>query len=153
MKWVKLRWLLAACTLLLSIKLMVKAYQIESMGAAFPVLMSVGSFLATVLLIAPETARRLAEWCARPFANIFFPSDEFSRPPLSYKLARHYRQTQRWKDAAQQYRKIIRYYPSEKDAYLELLDVAEQMGDTESLRKYKSLYRKRFKEDLPHKTA
>jgi hypothetical protein len=115
MKWAKTRWFLAACSMLLSIKMMLKALLIESMGmlegigAAFPVLISVVSFLATVFLIAPETALRIAEWCSRPFAAIFFPSDHFNKPPLTYNLARRYRDEKRWEDAARQYRKIIRY--------------------------------------------
>jgi hypothetical protein len=151
MKWAKIRWFLAACSLLLSVKMMVKALTVEGMGmadsigAAFPLLVSLGSFLTTVFLIAPETAFRIAEWCSRPFTAILFPSEHFNKPPLTYKLARRYRDEKRWDDAARQYRKIIRYYPKEADAYLELLHVAGQMGDHKMEQQYAALFRRRFK--------
>jgi hypothetical protein len=53
----------------------------------------------------------------------------------------------KWEDAARQYRKIIRYYPKERDAYVELLDVAKKMHDNELYQSYTRLFRKRFKED------
>jgi tetratricopeptide (TPR) repeat protein len=149
MKWAKTRWFLAACSLLLSVKMMVTGLLSGGIAAAFPVLISLASFIGTVLLIAPETAFRLAEWCSRPFVAILFPSDHFNKPPLSYRLARRYRDEKRWEDAARQYRKIIRYYPKEADAYLELLHVAAQMGDHKTEHKYGALFRKRFKTAAP----
>ena len=145
MKWMKLRWFLAACSLLLSVKMMVTGLLSEGIAAAFPVLVSMACFIGSVLLVAPETAFRIAEWCSRPFVAILFPSDHFNKPPLSYTLARRYRDEKRWDDAARQYRKIIRYYPKEADAYLELLHVAAQMGDHKMEQKYGTLFRRRFK--------
>ncbi len=149
-----MRWLLAACCMIGSAKFMVMGLiaglssQPGAGGAvaAWPVLVSFALFLVTVFLIAPETALRAAEWCARPFTNILFPSDEFSKPPLSYKLARRYRDEHRWEEAATQYRKIIRYYPEEKDAYMELFDVADALGDKKLRRKYTALFNRRFHE-------
>jgi hypothetical protein len=160
MKWAKTRWLLAAGCLVFSWKLMAAGLRMEGLGAAPHVFFSVIGFLVTVLITSPETAFRLAEWCSRPFAAILFPSDEFAKPPLTYRLARRYRDEKRWEDAARQYRKIIRYYPKERDAYLELLDVAAQMGDRKLKRKYAALFQKRFaqgheklsrrEEEIPH---
>lgn len=144
MNWVKIRWFLAAVCLLLSIKLMVSAFLIESLSAAPLVVVSVFSFLAAVFLTAKETALRAADWVGQKWANIFFPSEEFSRPPLSYKLARHYRMVRRFEDALAQYRKIIRYYPEETDAYLELLAIAEELGDQDLVAEYESKFRKQF---------
>ena len=144
--WTKIRWFLAACSMLLCIKLIAGALlMVDWLSAAFPVLASMACFLASVILIAPETTFRVAEWCSRPFVAILFPSDRFNKPPLSYKLARYYRDAQRWEDAARQYRKIIRYYPNEAAAYLELRQVAEQMGDNKMKQRYAALFRKRFK--------
>jgi len=144
MKWVKTRWLLAAGCFVFSWKLMAAGLRMEGMGAAPYVIFSMAGFLITVFLTSPETALRMAEWCSRPFVAILFPSDEFAKPPLTYRLARRYRGEKRWEDAARQYRKIIRYYPKERDAYLELLDVAAQMGDRKLKRKYAALFQRRF---------
>src|SRR5262245_60745687 len=104
MNWVKIRWFLAVCILLLCVKLLVAALLINSINAMWHVFFGVIAFVAAVILVAPETAFRLAEWCSRPFTNILFPSDEFVRPPLNYGLARRYRDELRWEDAAAQYK-------------------------------------------------
>ena len=71
------------------------------LGAAFPVIGSMLLFLIAVLLMAPDTAVKLAELCAKPFAEMFYPSEEFEKPPLSYKLARRYSQERRVDAAVQ----------------------------------------------------
>jgi hypothetical protein len=154
MSWKKTRWLLAAGCLLLSWKLMasvlrVDGFSLDALSAAPSAIFSVASFVIAVFLMAPETAFRAAEVFSRPFVAILFPSEHFSRPPLNYRLARYYRDMKRWDDAARQYRKIIRYYPKERDAYVELLDVAAKMHDDEMHQKYKRLLRKRFREKYP----
>ena len=144
MNWVKIRWFLAAVCLLLSIKLMVSALIIDSVVAAPLVIASVFSFVAVVMLTAQETAVRGAEWVGRQFASIFYPSEEFSKPPLSYRLARHYRLERRFDDAIAQYRKIIRYYPKEVDAYQELLAIAEEVNDLDLKSEFENKFRKQF---------
>src|SRR4051812_37032990 len=108
MKWVKTRWFLATGCLLISCRLMAAGLRMEGFGAAPFVIFSAAGFLLTVLLTTPETALTVAEWIGQKCAGIFFPGDEFPRPPLTYRLARYYRQERRWVDAARQYRKIIR---------------------------------------------
>lgn len=153
MKWVNLRWLLAAGSFLLSLKLMVTGLMSEGIAAAPPVIFSAFAFLGGVILIVPETCLRLAEWIGQKFAGIFFPNDEFSRPPLSYRLANRYRDEQRWEDAALQYRRIIRYYPRERTAYLELMDVADRLRDPRMREEYARRYRKRFGFEPPRGQA
>jgi tetratricopeptide (TPR) repeat protein len=102
------------------------------------------AFVSTVLLIAPETAFWLAEQIARPFANLFYPSDTFKKPPVSYLLARRYRMERRFEDAVTQYENIIEFHPEERDAHLELIELARQMGDEELADKYNALLRRRF---------
>jgi hypothetical protein len=123
---------------------MVSALILNSINAAWHVLGSVMLFVTSVLLVTPETTKRVAEWCAQPFVNILFPSDEFSRPPLNYQLARRNRDELRWEDAAMQYKKIIRYYPKEREAYVELLVVAEHLPDKKVKERYAEMLRKRF---------
>lgn len=131
-------------SLLASIWLMKAAFKIAGIGAAGPVILSLVLFVSTVLLIAPETAFWLAEQVAKPFAALFYPSDSFKKPPLSYVLARRYRNERRWEEAAAQYESIIEYYPEERDAHLELLEVAHELGDEQLIEKYTALTRRRF---------
>lgn len=140
----KLRWVLAALSLLGSTLLMASALKMGGLGAAFPAILSMAGFLSCVLLIAPETAFKLAEWIAKPFAASFYPTEEFNKPPLSYLLARRYSQERRLEDAVSEYEKILHYYPEERDAYVELLELTERLGDPERHAQYLALFQKRF---------
>lgn len=140
----KLRWILAALSLLGSGLLMASALKMGGLGAAFPVILSMAGFLSCVLLIAPETAFKLAEWIAKPFAALFYPTEEFNKPSLSYLLARRYSQERRLEDAVSEYEKILHYYPEERDAYVELLELTERLGDPERHSQYLALFQKRF---------
>jgi len=126
-----------------SVWLMSAGLKMGWLGAAFPVIGSMLLFLMAVLLIAPDTVVKIAEWCAKPFADLFYPSDEFEKPPLSYKLARRYKQERRVDEAVQEYEKILFYYPKERDAYVELIELARQAGDDELREKYEALLRER----------
>ena len=128
---------------------MVAALKMTGFGAAPLLLFSIASFLMMVLLVAPETAFRIAEWCSRPFTNLVFPNDRLSKPPLSYLLAREYTKQSRLEDAVEQYAQIIHFYPTEKDAYIEVLAVTKAMGDDELHNKYASLFKKRFHQAPP----
>ena len=149
MRFKKLRWMVAVFCLLVSVRLMAGALKIEGYGAAGPAILSVISFLVSILLISAETALPLAEWCAKPFENLFFPSDQFTKPPLSYLLARRYAREQRLEDAVGEYEKIIHYYPEERTAYRELLELTRSMGATELHEEYVALFKKHFHEDPP----
>lgn len=83
MKFVRTRWILALLSLAASMWLMKAALKMAGIGAAGPVILSMVAFVSAVLLIAPETAFWLAEQIAKPFANLFFPSDSFKKPPVS----------------------------------------------------------------------
>lgn len=144
MRFIKLRWALAALSLLGSVLLMASALKMGGLGAAFPVILSMAGFLLCVLLIAPETAFKLAEWIAKPFAALFYPTEEFNKPLLSYMLARRYSQERRLEDAVSEYEKILHYYPEERDAYVELLELTERLGDPERHAQYLALFQKRF---------
>jgi len=146
------RWLLAAACLIFSFMRMTAALKIEGIGAAGHVIFSMGAFITAILLIAPETAFRLAEWCSRPFTNILFPSEEFRKPPLSYLLARKYNTELRFDEAIEQYQKIILHYPDETAAYVELLELARDLGDDRLFQKYAELFKKRFKQEVPRTT-
>jgi tetratricopeptide (TPR) repeat protein len=144
MKFVRTRWILALLSLAASIWLMRAALKMAGIGAAGPVILSMVAFVSAVLLIAPETAFWLAEQIAKPFANLFFPSDSFKKPPVSYLLAHRYRSERRFEEAVAQYENIIEFHPRERDAYMELIEVARQLGDDERAEKYTALMRRRF---------
>jgi tetratricopeptide (TPR) repeat protein len=104
-------------------------------------------FIGALLLTFLEAAPWLAERFSMPFLEVYFPNLNFPKPPLSYTLAHHYRDQGRLEDAAEQYQKIIRYYPREEAAYLELLKVAEQMEDRKLGDRYAEMYQRRFRQD------
>ena len=144
MKFMRTRWLLAVLSMLASIWLMRAAFKLQGIGAAGPVILSMVAFVSTVLLIAPETAFWLAEQIAKPFANLFFPSDTFKKPPVSYLLARRYRSERRFEEAVRQYENIIEFHPHERDAHEELIEVAQMMGDEELEKKCTTRMQRRF---------
>lgn len=148
MRLVKTRWSLAFASLVFSVLVMARTLKRSDMGALFPIMFSVLSFVVAVLLIAPETALKLAELCSRPVTNILFPSERFSKPPLSYQIARRHRSMQRLEEALVEYQSIIENYPEERDAYLELLDVAEKLGDAKEQEKCKARFKRQFGEDV-----
>jgi len=113
------------------------------LGAAFPVIGSMLLFLIAVLLMAPDTAVKLAELCAKPFAELFYPADEFEKPPLSYLLARRYSQERRVDAAVQEYEKILFYYPEERSAYAAVIELAQRVGDAELRERYEGLLKVR----------
>jgi tetratricopeptide (TPR) repeat protein len=145
----KIRWLIAMAAIALGAWCMNAALKIPGFGAAGYLIVSFGALIFAVLLVSPETAFRVAEWCSRPFTDLLFPSDEFAKPLLSYVLARRYARELRLSDAVDEYEKIIRYYPDEKDAYLELIAVAQQLNDRKLLKSCLKRYRKRFKQAPP----
>ena len=149
MRFALFRWSTAALCVVGSAVLMTKAMKIAGIGAAGHVIGSMIGLVTAVLLVAPETAIRVAEWCSRPFTDLLFPSERLSKPPLSYRLARYYSGALRLEEAVEEYRSIIHYYPEERDAYRELISVARRLGQEDVCQKYEEQFRHRFPgEDL-----
>ena len=144
MNWQKARWILAGLALVASVWLMSAGVKMSWLAAAFPVIGSMLLLVTAVLLMVPDTVFKLAEWIAKPFAALFYPSDEFEKPPLSYLLARRYSQERRVDAAVQEYEKILFYYPEERAAYLEVIELARRVGDEELRVKYEGLMREKF---------
>lgn len=149
MRFVRTRWIFALLSLLAGIWLMAAAFKINGIGAAGHIILSMIVFIQAILLVAPETVFRVAEWISRPFAELFFPSEEFKKPPLSYKMARRYASTRRFEEAAAEYEKIIHYHPQEHDAYVELLEVAKKLKDDKLHAKCAQVLQHRFHEEVP----
>ncbi len=147
MRFMRTRWLLAALSIFISVRLMMTALKMAGFGAAFPVLFSMAAFLLAIILISPETVFRLAEWCSKPLTDLIYPSEEFKKPPLSYMMARHYSQGLRFEEAVAEYEKIIHYYPKEQAAYIELLALAKKLDDDTLLHKYEQMFKHRFQQE------
>ena len=145
---VLLRWLLAGGCLYFSVRQMMAALKVDGFAAAPFLFFGIGAFITALLLITPETVVKICEFCSRPLTNIIYPSATADKPPLSYRLAHLYRKQLRFADAAEEYQKIIHYYPRERTAYLELLALAREVDHTRLYDKYAKLYMKRFK-DVP----
>jgi tetratricopeptide (TPR) repeat protein len=135
------RWALAAAILLSQLAL--------NDGSLFAAFLNYAVFIAAFSLIVREATPWLAERFSLPFIDIYFPNLHFPKPPLSYTLARHYRDQGRLEDAAEQYQKIIRYHPHEEAAYLELLEIADQMENHKLSGQYAALYHRRFTQGTP----
>lgn len=143
MNWQKARRILAGLALVASVWMMSAALKMDWLSAALLVIGSMLLLVTTVLLLAPDTAFKLAEWIAQPFAELFFPSDEFEKPPLSYLLARRYSQERKVDAAVQEYEKILFYYPEERAAYLEVIELAQRVKDEELRERFEGLLRER----------
>ena len=144
MPWVVIRWILAALSFVASVHLMRSGLKHSGISGAGPVIFSLISFVSAVILISPETAFRVAEWFASFFEDLIFPSERLPKPPLSYHLARHYRQCGRLEESLSHYEAIIEHYPEERDAYIELLEVARDLEDTKRIARYTARFQRRF---------
>ena len=153
MNWQKARRILAGLALVASVWMMSAALKMDWLSAALLVIGSMLLLVTTVLLLAPDTAFKLAEWIAKPFAELFFPSDEFEKPPLSYKLARRYSQERKVDAAVQEYEKILFYYPEERDAYLEVIELAQRVKDEELRERFEGLLREKFEEGVGNEAS
>jgi len=153
MNWQKARRILAGLALLASVWMMSAALKMGWLSAALLVIGSMLLLVTTVLLLAPDTAFKLAEWIAKPFAELFFPSDEFEKPPLSYKLARRYSQERKVDAAVQEYEKILYYYPEERDAYLEVIELAQRVKDEELRERFEGMLREKFEEGVSNEES
>jgi len=144
-----LRWLAAAGLLVLCVRMTMRALNLEGYAAAGPLIVAFGALIAGVLLISPETVGRVCEFIGETFSGLIHPNDHFTKPPLSYRLARYYAAQQRLGEAVTEYENIIRYYPNERAAYHELVGIARSAGQAGLERKYVRKFRRRFREPFP----
>lgn len=144
-----IRWVLALGSLVFCISQAAAALKTPGLGAAGYLIISFASLLTFLILISPETILRGCEVFSRLFTTIVLPDDKERKPPLSYLLARRYRKQLRSDEAAAEYRKIIHYYPNERDAYLELIALALEIGDEKFASKYTRAFETRFKCRIP----
>lgn len=84
----------------------------------FPLLLkATAAFLASMMILwsylfrlVTKPFRLLADW-------IFFPGEHLRKPILNRKLPAHYLKEERYEEALAEYRKILKYYPEETEAW------------------------------------
>ena len=105
-----------------------------------------GAFITGLLLVSPEVVGPVSGFFADFFIDLIYPGARASKPALSYLLARRYHDQARLDESIAEYQKILHYYPKEKDAYRELLLVAQEAGDERTFQKYTRRYLRHFRE-------
>ena len=105
---------MAGVLLLLGLWLMVAAL----FGGILALFLLIPGVICLVIFAALTVAPAIAGWFSKPFAALFYPSEEFEKPLLSYALARKYSQERNVDAAVQQYENILHHYPEEREAYL-----------------------------------
>jgi tetratricopeptide (TPR) repeat protein len=142
-----LRWTLAAACIYHVVATMTAALKISGIAAAAYLLIAFGALFAGVLLISPETVTRFCGYCSRILTGIIFPDAQYDKPKLSYILARTYSKQMRYSEAFEQYKKIIHYYPREKTAYIELIELLERAGENKLCIRYRRRFKRLFHQD------
>ena len=143
-----LRWLFSASLFVLFVILMLVAFNMGSFGAAPYVIFSLVCFIASILLLIPETVKPTCHYLSGLIVSFIFPDHKFSKPSLSYALARRYIEQSRYDDAMQEYGKIIHYYPGEIEAYLGMISASSLAGETQLAEKYKKKLKARSGETI-----
>ena len=150
---IAVRWLLAVWLAVSAFRALAGAASVGSLIASPQVLLGIALMLGAFLLVAPEFVIPICDWFGSLFENIIYPSEQFSKPELSYVLARFYRQQLRFEESTYEYEEIIHYYPEERPAYEELLEMAGATGDLCTFRKYSRKFKRRFGEERSAKAA
>jgi hypothetical protein len=130
------RWLLAAALLYGAYRFAIQALSYEGLSALSYLLPAAAQLISAVILIAPELAHCVGGIISKPFASLFLPDEKFSRPSLSYILARKYAREMRYQEAVREYLQIIKHYPSEREPYEEIIRIANLVGDTQTAAKF-----------------
>jgi hypothetical protein len=142
------RWIVASTLLYACFREIRYALTLSDYSAAGPLILGFAALLSAVILLSPEIVVPIGDWMSRSFTDIIFPNDKFTKPPLSYVLARRYAKQMRYSDALEQYRTILQYYPYERDAYRELISLCAISGH----KALSSHYAKRFQKMFPNES-
>jgi len=130
------RWLLSASSFVVFILSMSAAFDMGSLGAAPYVIFAVVCLIASILLLIPETVKPTCRYLSGLIVGFVFPDHKFSKPALTYSLARRYIEHERYDDAINEYAKIIHYYPDETEAYLGIISSCSLAGEMRLAEKY-----------------
>lgn len=138
------RWILAIVAFVYCARHFGKISSADGMlSGAAPAIFGFGALIAGVLLITPDVVVPLAALFGRMVSGIIMPGGTADKPSLSYLLARRFRDQMRMEEAIAEYEKIIRHYPREETAYLELLAIAAE-ADEKVFRRYLKKFKRQF---------
>lgn len=141
------RWLLAIGAWIFCVSEFKSVLASEGGYGGVPALLfGFAAFISGLLLVSPEIIVPVANLFADLFIGVIYPGARADRPALSYLLAHRYRDQLRLAESIAEYQKILHYYPKEKAAYLELLQLASEAGDERTFRKYSRRYVRHFKQ-------
>jgi tetratricopeptide (TPR) repeat protein len=136
-----LRWLFAIGSVGLSIYLIRRGIAAGGLTASFsPILAAMILLVIGAILIAPELVAIVTKPLFALADSIFFPGGKLSKPVLSYTLPEFYTKEGRFDEALDEYRKILRYYPREGQAYLGAIELLVTEFDDKGAAK--ELYRR-----------
>lgn len=130
------KWLLAAVLLYGAYWFAIRALSYDGLSAFSYLLLGAAQLISSVILIAPELAHCVGGIISKPFASLFLPDEKFSRPSLSYILARKYAREMRYQEAVEEYLQIIKHYPGEREPCVEIIRIAQLAGDTKTVAKF-----------------
>lgn len=118
-----LRWSLAASCLIWAIRIMNPGLVPIDLDERLAEISGVLGLIGVVILMAPELLR-LATWPVMKLVDsLVYPNERFQRPPLDQRLALFYIRRGMWERAAEEYERIISYYPEELELYEALMKI------------------------------
>lgn len=118
-----LRWTLASAALVWTIRKMNPGLVTTDMVAGMSQVAALLGVVALIVLLAPELVR-LTTWPAMKLIDsLIYPNERFKRPPLDFRLATFYVRRGLWEQAAEEYERILSYYPDNFETYEALLAI------------------------------
>ncbi len=111
-------------------------------------LLGMGLIVLGTVAIAPDLVRLAASPFNALVDAVFLPGGHADRPVLNLKLPAYYLREERFEEALEEYRKLIRYHPGEVEGWIGAIDLLATTFDEP--RKAHRLYRKarrRFRND------
>lgn len=118
-----LRWSLAAACLIWAIRIMQPDLVPINVDQRLAEISGVFGLIGFVVLMGPELVR-IATWPMMKLVDlVVYPDERFQRPPLDQRLALFYVRRGMWEQAADEYERILSYYPGELQLYEALMSI------------------------------
>lgn len=129
-----IRWLCGIGLLGVSYELATKGYE---SGQLTRIIAGAGVFILGILFLWPTIFHLATRPLMRMVDSLFFPGGKLGKPLLNLKLPAFYINEGRYDEAFAEYRKILKHYPDEVEAYEKsiwlLYDIFHKPGDARKL--------------------
>lgn len=129
-----IRWLFGVGLLGLSYHFATTGYENMQFGR---ILSGAGLFVAGILFLWKTIFHLATRPLTRLVDSLFFPGGKLGKPLLNLKLPAYYINEGRYEEALTEYRKILKHYPDEIEAYEKTIwllhDVFQDTGAAEKL--------------------